>query len=407
MLNETTQPRVARQLSLRAVFEVLLHKGPVSRAELSKITGLSKQTMSEVVEAFEKRGWVRPIGRTSGNIGRTAILYELRPESGHVVGVDLGGTKVTAAIANMSCAIVNEVTEPTDRRGGGAVLDQIARLATRLARDANAHPSRVLCVAIGTPGVLSKETGKIELAPNIPGVDELDVGAILKEKLGSNIVIENDVNLALLGELWQGCAQDATNVAFLALGTGIGLGLAANGQLIRGAKNAAGEIGYLPIGGDAFAPETRNQGALEYEIGASGIMRRFRAAGGANVKNARQIFDLLAAGDSIAQKVIDDTARTAALAAASVFALFDPQFIVVGGSIGGRSELLERMRSYVSLCTPRPLEIRRSALQNRAGVVGALAVALNWLHEDLFGVPDLPGELPLPSPKMLVGEGAR
>src|SRR5271165_3997041 len=261
-------PRVSRQLSERAVFEGLLHEGPISRAELSKSTGLSKQTISEVVDAFEQRGWAQSVGRTSGAIGRTAVLYELRPESGFVVGVDLGETKLTAAIADMSCAIRFELTEPTDPRGGIAVLDQISRVAARLARKVDSDLAGVLCTAIGTPGVVNRNTGGIELAPNITGLDTLDVAEVIKARIGGRIVVDNDVNLALLGEIWQGCAHNSAQAAFMALGTGVGLGLAANGRLIRGAAGGAGEIGYLPLGGDPFAPETRSQGALEYEIGA-------------------------------------------------------------------------------------------------------------------------------------------
>jgi hypothetical protein len=216
---QTPQLRVSRQLSERAVFEGLLHKGPISRAELSKVTGLSKQTISEVVDAFEQRGWARAVGRTSGAIGRTAVLYELRPEGGFVVGVDLGGSKLTAAIADMSCAIRFELTEPTDTRGGIAVIDQIARLTARLAEEVGADLAQVLCTTIGTPGVINRTTGGIELAPNIPDLDALDVSATLKERIGGRIVIENDVNLAVLGEIWQGCAHDCAHVAFLSLGT--------------------------------------------------------------------------------------------------------------------------------------------------------------------------------------------
>ena len=96
------------------------------------------------------------------------MLYELRPESGFVVGVDLGETKLTAAIADMSCAIRFELTEPTDPRGGIAVLDQISRLAARLARKVDSDLAGVLCTAIGTPGVVNRNTGGIELAPNLP-----------------------------------------------------------------------------------------------------------------------------------------------------------------------------------------------------------------------------------------------
>ena len=404
---QTPQLRVSRQLSERAVFEGLLHDGPISRAELSKSTGLSKQTISEVVDAFEQRGWAQSVGRTSGAIGRTAVLYELRPESGFVVGVDLGETKLTAAIADMSCAIRFELTELTDPRGGIAVLDQISRVATRLARKVDSDLAGVLCTAIGTPGVVNRNTGGIELAPNITGLDTLDVAEVIKARIGGRVVVDNDVNLALLGEIWQGCAHNSAQAAFMALGTGVGLGLAANGRLIRGAAGGAGEIGYLPLGGDPFAPETRSQGALEYEIGAGGVMRRCRSRGGAGIESVQEIFNQLALGDPIVTKVIDETARTAALAVAAVAVIFDPELIVMGGSIGGNPDFIPRVRAHLARCTPRPVELKESALKTRAGVVGALAVALNTLHESLFGLEDLPGELPLPRPRLTTREGGR
>ena len=93
---------LTRQLSQRSVFEALLHRSPISRADLAKVTGLSKQTTSEVIDAFEQQGLVRPIGRTSGNVGRTAVLYELSPEGGHVLGIDLGARRLTVALADIA-----------------------------------------------------------------------------------------------------------------------------------------------------------------------------------------------------------------------------------------------------------------------------------------------------------------
>jgi predicted NBD/HSP70 family sugar kinase len=403
MPDQDVSPTVTRQLSRRSVFEALLHKSPISRADLSKVTGLSKQTTSEVIETFEQQGLVRPVGRTSGNIGRTAVLYELSPEGGHVLGVDLGGTKLTVAIADISSKVLSEATEPTQPRGGMAVLDQIAKVANRIARDVNTHPSRIRSIVVGTPGVVNPKSGAIELAPNIADLGQLDVVGVLSEKLGSPVRIENDVNLALLGEIWHGCAQNVANVAFIALGTGIGLGLSANGQLVRGEHGAAGEIGYFPIGGDPFRAEVRKQGCLEFEAGAVGIIRRYKEAGGDTVENVRSIFERMERGDDTATRVIDDTARLIALAAAMVVATADPKLIVLGGSIGARPEFAKRVTDELARISSRAFEIRPSALGNRAGVVGALAVALSRLHEDLFGIANLPGALPLPTPKKFVG----
>jgi len=389
---------VTRQLSRRSVFEALLHRSPISRADLAKVTGLSKQTTSEVIDAFDQQGLVRPVGRTSGNVGRTAVLYELSPEGGHVLGIDLGA-RLTVALADIAGRVIAEADEPTDSRGGVWALDQIARLAGRLARDNHTHASRMRSIVLATPGVVNPKSGAIEMAPNITGLGNLNVVGMLGEKLGSAVAIENDINLALLGEIWHGCAQNVANVAFLALGTGVGLGLYVNGQLVRGENGAAGEIGYLPIGGDPLQAESRLQGCLEYQVGATGVIRRYREAGGSHVDSVRQVFERAQAGDSLATSVIDETARLTGLAAATVIATVDPQLIVLGGSVGARPDFADKVARVLLRLAQRPVEIRTSTLGKRAGVVGALSVALGRLHDELFGVAELASSLPLPPPR--------
>ena len=395
--------RVSRLLSRRSMFEVLLHKGPISRADLAKVTGLSKQTTSEVIESFEQQGIVRPVGRTSGNIGRTAVLYELSPEAGHALGVDVGATNLRVAIADISSKVRCEAVEPTHAQGGLRVLDQIERLASRLARDMGTHLRRVRSITIATPGVVNPKTGAIELAPNISGLNQIDVIGLLSDRLGSPVRIENDVNLALLGEIWHGCAQGFANVALISLGTGIGLGLYVNGSLVRGAHGAAGEIGYLPFPGNSNMPEASSQGCLEYEVAAGGILRRYKAAGGSPDADVPSLFELMERGNELATAAITETARLAALTAAMVIATIDPKLLILGGSIGGRPEFAGRVAQQLSLVCSRSIEIRPSALSNRATITGALAIALSRLHEDLFGITDLPGAMALPAPATAAG----
>jgi predicted NBD/HSP70 family sugar kinase len=398
MLSQPTNS-LTRQFSQRSVFEALLHRSPISRAELAKVTGLSKQTTSEVIDAFEQQGLVRPVGRTSGNVGRTAVLYELSPEGGHVLGIDLGARRLTVALADIAGRVLAEADEATDSRGGAWTIDQIARLSDRLARDNHTHPSRIRSIVLATPGVVNPKSGAIEMAPNIAGLGQLNVVALLGEKLGSRVVFENDINLALLGEIWHGCAQNLGNVAFLALGSGVGLGLYVNGQLVRGENGAAGEIGYLPIGGDPLQAESRLQGCLEYQVGATGVVRRYREAGGSEVDSVRQVFERAQAGDALAAQVVDETARLTALAAATVIATVDPQLLVLGGSVGARPDFADKVARVLVQLAPRPVEVRTSTLGRRAGVVGALSVALRRLHDDAFGVAELAAALPLPPPR--------
>ena len=389
---------LVRQFSRRAVAEALLHQGPISRAALATATGLSKQTMSEVMAALEAEGWARPAGRTSGKVGRTALRYEVARDAAYSLGVDLGGTKVIAALADLSGDLIAEATEPTDRRGGRAVLVQIHALAGKLAAAAGIDPSRIRSVVIGSPGVIDPATGAIGLVPNIKGLSELDVPGLLGEMFGIPVSIENDVNLAMLGEAWQGAAQGRDDAAFLALGTGAGLGLIINGKLARGATGAAGEVAYLPVGRETDTAAAREVGTFELEIGAAGIVRRYHAAGGAGeVETVRAIFDRFEGGDTVAAAVLDDTATTLALAITALYAIVDPEIVVLGGSIGIREELIERVRRIMPRVFERRVNLVASHLGSRAGLVGAVSSAVSRLHNEIFGIPNLPGELALPA----------
>ena len=388
---------LARQLSVGAVVDAIIHNGPVSRAAVAKTTGLSKQTVSGVVRELELQGWVRPTGRTSGSVGRAATNYEICPGAAYVVGVDLGGTKVHAAIADLACEVVAEASEPTAEKGGRAVVRQIAALTTRLAKRAGIPRDRVRLAAMGSPGVLDPAIGAIRLAPNIPGFDKLDVIGALREAIGTEVIVENDVNVAAIGEQWLGKAKGKSTFAFLALGTGFGMGFLSEGKLMRGARGGAGEIAYLPIGGDPFDLANQEYGTLEAAVGAAGIVRRYRAAGGRAATTVRDIFDRAAAGDRVARTTITETAKLIALTSLTVATLLDPEMIVLGGSIGARAELVDEVRALFAGCMTTPVPVEASALGNRAGIVGALAIAISNVHNRLFGPAGLPKALALPA----------
>jgi len=389
-------PSFSKQYSRRVVAEVLLHKAPLSRAELARATGLSKQTISIVVADLETEGWVRSVGISKGAIGRTAVSYDLARDAAFSIGVDLGGAKVSIAIADLIGKPIGELTEPTDPRGGAHVLRQVHEIAFRLAAREGLDLDRARSVVVGMPGVVDPETGAVDLVPNIRDLSSINTPKLLADLFGQPVVIENDVNLAMLGEVWQGCAHGAENAAFVAIGAGVGLGLIVNGQLVRGARGAAGEIAYLPIGRDLESLDARTVGAFELEVGAAGILRRYHSGGAHPVGSVRELFDRLESGDASALKTIEATARTVALALTAVEAVVDPQLIVLGGSIGIRPELVERVRLALHFFFARTVDIRVSALGARAGLIGAVSLAVSRLHNDLFGMSGVPKELSVP-----------
>jgi glucokinase len=303
----------------------------------------------------------------SGRSGRDGAL---------VLGVDLGGTKVRAAIADGSGAVLAEMTSATDERGGRHVVEQIAVLARSLVSTAGATIDRVLATAVGTPGVPDVQSGTLGLSPNVDGFGVVSLRDELADRLGHPVVLDNDVTAAAVGERWAGSARGCDDFVFVAVGTGIGMGIVSAGRVLRGAHGAAGEIGYLPLGTDPFDPVNQHRGALEEAVAGEMVAARFRAATGTAI-STRAVFDLAAQGVPAAVTVVEEHGRYLALAISAVTAVLDPALVVLGGGVGSRTELLEPVRAGLADLGKAPVEVRTSALGSRAAVVGALNLALS------------------------------
>ena len=386
---------ISRRLSLFSVMQTILRKGPISRASMARETGLSKQTIGEIALALESDGWIHEMGRTSGHVGRSATNYEIVPDAACITAVDLGGTRVRAVIADLAGNILEEVSERTDAGGGSQVVSQVSRLCREAASQNRVDYAKVKLAVIGVAGVPDNLTGQVNLAPNIAGIDKIDFRSALSDALSVPVSLENDVNLALIGEHWIGRGRGADNLVFVALGTGIGSGIMVDGNLVQGSTGAAGEMAYLPLGADPFEPESMQTGALERSAGSKGIMRRYRRLSG-HEADVPEIFELSAQGDSIAASVLDETARHVSCGLAAICAIVNPAKVILGGSIGERPEFAARVRELLPGCAPSPAQVEISSLGSRAALAGAAAVGLQRLHTMLFsgGISGLRIELP-------------
>lgn len=373
--------------------ETILRRGPTSRAELAKHTGLSRQTTTQVVLELEREGWLQVSGRAQGPIGRSAPTYDLDPAAAYVLGIQLEGSFLRMALADIRGRVVVELREATDPAGGLAVMRQVGRLFMALLDQSKAPRSRVRQAAMGSPGVVDPKTGHIEIAPSIPHLGEINVVDALSHELGLPLFIENGVKLAALGELWQGAARGSRDFAYFGVGSGVGMGLVTEGHLLRGSRGAAGEIAFLPIGSDAFDPSA--DGAFEGAVNSAAIIRRYEAYGGRPGLAVAEIFTALQAGDASAIAAVDETARILVVGIAAVRAIIDPQLIVLGGSVGRRPEIVERIRALLPRVAPTGLLVEPSVLTDRATLVGALGEALDRLHTNLFGAGAIRPEISL------------
>ena len=397
-MNDTAT--ISKRMTLSTVVQAITTYGPISRASVAKMTGLSKQTVSEVVSTLEDDGWVRTVGRTAGNVGRRAVVYEIVPEAALVASVDLGGTKVRAALCNLSGAVVAEASEPTSQNGGEAVVDQIARLIVRVADRESIPTEKIRVAVVGVPGVLEQGTGNVKMAPNIAGIDLIDFPATLEQRLGVEVLVENDVNLAALGEHWMTDQGNRDNLVFLSVGTGIGAGMVINGQLVRGASGAAGEVGYLPFGADPFEEESQKVGPLERVTATTAIINHYEKLTG-KITSVPEIFEASLSGDKSATASLETAAKYIAQGIAAIAAVVDPSCVVIGGSIGGREELIQMIRPEIDRCFPRSIPLEPSVLGNHAALAGGTSIALSRLHISLFsgGLPGAKIDIPPPELK--------
>jgi len=396
---EPAQPHsFSRQVSLCMAMQSIIHCGPISRASISKQTGLSKQTVSELVRILEEEGWVRETGRTSGHVGRTATTYELVADSAFMAAVDLGGTKLRVAIVDLAGSVIAEAVAPTHPDGGQSVARQIGELVGVAVAEGHVDRNKVRQTVVGCPGVPDQVTGAVRFAPNIAGIDDFDFRAAVAEATGTQVVLENDVNLAVLGEQWLGAGQGIDHLAFIALGTGIGAGLMVNGALLRGASGAAGELGYLPFGADPFEAESLRVGAFERVTATHGIRSAYEAATG-KMLDVPSIFSAAAEGDAAAQSVLDGVARQMARAVATLGAVIAPETVILGGSIGARPEIIAATKAELERCFPFPIQVVPSALGDHAALSGAVAIGLTELHTALFAQSAPGAVVTLPTPK--------
>ena len=390
---------ISRRMTLSAVVQAITTYGPISRASVAKMTGFSKQTVSEIVSSLETDGWVQTVGRTEGNVGRRAVVYEIVPDAALVASVDLGGTKVRVALCNLSGAVVKEVAEPTCQDGGDAVVGQIARLIQEAADKFGIAPEKIRVAVVGVPGVLDAATGNINLAPNISGIDCIDFPALLQDRLGVEVLVENDVNLAALGEHWMAHQGVKDDLVYVSIGTGIGAGLVIAGQLVRGATGAAGEIGYIPFGADPTEPESQEIGALERVTATSAMIKHHMELTGSQ-KTVPEIFDLAVAGDQLAEQVLQRAAGFIARAIGTITAVVDPACVIIGGSIGARAELFQMIECELKKYFPKRVLIEPSVLGNHAALAGGTSIALSRLHISLFSKGIKDAQITVPPPEI-------
>ncbi|HEY6760884.1 MAG TPA: ROK family transcriptional regulator [Baekduia sp.] len=386
------RPRLLRAINERAVLERLRVGGPASRAELAAATGVSKPTVGQALANLERAGLVRTAGQRVGERGRSASLYEVNPAAAYVAGVDVGRSWVRVAVADLAGEVVGRRDERNRARSAGALVERVRGLAHEVVAEAGVAWDDVVHTVVGSPGVLDPATGRLRYAPNLPGWGRAGLVDELRGALTASLSVDNDINLAALGERAYGRGREVDDFVYLSIGTGVGMGIVVGGELHRGATGAAGEVGFLPLaggggggGGLGAGAAGGSRGALEEAAAAGGLVRTGREMGLTGTVTAERIFDAAQAGDAIALATVEREAERLAVVVAAVAAIIDPAVIVLGGGIGANAALLlPSLEAAVSALTPLRPPVTLSTLGADAILLGAIATALSTAHAVVF-----------------------
>ncbi|WP_248960317.1 ROK family transcriptional regulator [Sphaerisporangium perillae] len=388
-------PRLLRQLNDRAALELLLSRGPLTRAELGEHTGLSKVTSGQLLARLEDRGLVEVSGERPGGRGPNAALYTVVPSSAYVAGLDVRPDSVTAGVADITGKITTGVA--VDPRDTGDPVKTVHGAVLRACDAAGIGISRLRALAIGTRGVVDPRSGDVRFSFDLPSW-HAGVLADLRATLGASVTIENDVNLAALAEHAYGVARGVDDFVLVWAGVGQGLGVMLGSRLHRGYTGGAGEIGWLPVPGeplpvDFTAPQS---GSFQRLVGTAALIGLAAehnipsgppgaAAGspGAPYSSADLVRTAVATG---MDGFLDELARRLAIGVAAVTVVLDPGLVVLSGDVGraGGEALAERVEKAVArICPSRP-RVTVTEVEGNPVLRGAVTAALEQAREEVF-----------------------
>jgi predicted NBD/HSP70 family sugar kinase len=374
-------PPLLKDINQRTVLEAIRAGAPISRAEISRRAGISKPTVSLALQALLEAGLVREARPEPGRPTYGAVYFDVVPEAALVLGLDLGARFLRGAICDLRGDVRarQDVEVPASDPAG--IVDAIADLRGSLMDATGLAPDLLDGAVIGVPGVVDADIGRVRLTHFV----QLE-GAVMRDQLeaalGLQVTLDNDINLAAVGEQWLGIARGVDDFAFLSVGTGLGAGLVLGGELHRGRNGAAGEVDQVSIG----LPEDLDPCAAAVStLAAKLVAASHEPTSLVAPYDARAVFTAARSGDAVACRVVEEEARRIALHIVPIAAVTDVALVVIGGGVGANGDLLlDPIRGLLGKWLPFPPRVEVSTLGEAAVLSGALAVGLRSAADNVF-----------------------
>ncbi|MBS3788796.1 ROK family transcriptional regulator [Candidatus Bipolaricaulota bacterium] len=368
------------------VLELIRERGSISRVEIADYLDLSKAAITSAVDRLLEKGFLKEEEDTEHEkVGPKPQLISVKPNAALFLGVDVGGTSIGYGIGNLQ----GEITEQRKLKtcdGWEDVVQQIIRIFENRNQWHEHDQGLVQAIGVSVPGVVDQK-GNVSFAPNIEGPENFPIRERLEENVPVPVFVENDVNLSALGEMNIEAIR-YTDLVFVSIGTGLGVGIIIDGELYHGAFQHAGEIGWMIIDREDLSFEADGpQGSLETKLTGPSLVRRAREA----VDNCVDSFDGIGPEEITPEKVLglrkdypalekvfNDWVEEWSIVLNNLTAILDPQLIVLGGGVSQSldDETVERLRANIKSTTQRPPKVLLSPDPEKAPLRGATELCL-------------------------------
>lgn len=400
-LHKTGQPELLKEINRSQVFELLKTARLVSRAELAKRTGLSRATMSILVDEFLHLGIIRERGSASSTGGRPAILLEFQPDAAFALGACMYDDAWGIAVTRLDGSIHERISIPIDSTRPEIVVENLKQGVTELLSRVDTR--RLLpAIGIGSRGLVDIASGIIISASEV-GWFDIPIRQMIQDALQMNTFIVNRSKVGVLGELWHEAPNGLKDLIYISIGSGIAAGIVIDEKLYVGANSSSGEVGHITIWPNGPTCTCGNRGCLHKFASGTEMLNRIRELLrsesselwhqmiGNNPERItpEMLLKAAAQGEPLATQVLAEASEALGIAIASLINLFNPELIVLGGTVGDQAQMmlpaiLSEVQKRASTYPHSAVKIRVSTLGVNAGIIGAATLVLQNATDYIF-----------------------
>ena len=388
-------------LNKQNVINIIRDNGPIFKAEISRVTGLSIPTVMKMADEFILKGLVREVGKGESSGGKPPLLIEFVPDAHYIIGVDIGTTNIVSIIMDMSAQIVSKQITPTGVKDPpDVVIDRIIGTIGRTLDETSVKKEKILGIGIGMPGLLDSQSGIVLFSPDFKW-ENVDLVGPIRKKYGMPVIMDNVTRAMAMGEKWFGLGRGISNFMCINLGYGIGSAIVVDGELYSGSSGSSGEFGHMTLEKNGPLCDCGNYGCLEALASANAITKKAKffiekgegssilklAGGDIDGIEAKTVFDAAKSGDMLALEIVHEAAEYIGIALANIINLVDPELIILEGGVARAGEILSgtiqkvvgrRKMKYAGTHT----NIAISELGENSAAIGAASFLLKRLIEN-------------------------